>query len=175
MYSGSRLEGKYTVLYNFCEEQGCADGQGPEAAVVLDQKGNLYGTTAGGRRGAQRRRSGIQANSRRQGDSPLQLLLAERLRRRNGTLRRAGLRPEWKHVWHDPKRRRKTMKRRASYSSSTPKGKETVLFSFSRERWGLSRYRSYLRPEGKPVWDDPQRRGKDGEKNGAGVVFKITP
>ena len=37
-----------TLLYNFCATRGCPDGLGPYAGVVLDQKGNLYGTTASG-------------------------------------------------------------------------------------------------------------------------------
>jgi uncharacterized repeat protein (TIGR03803 family) len=41
-------KGKETVLYNFCEQEGCTDGAGPEAGVVFDQKGNMYGTTFGG-------------------------------------------------------------------------------------------------------------------------------
>jgi uncharacterized repeat protein (TIGR03803 family) len=41
-------EGKYSVLYSFCAENNCADGQYPEAGVVFDQKGNLYGTTYSG-------------------------------------------------------------------------------------------------------------------------------
>jgi uncharacterized repeat protein (TIGR03803 family) len=36
------------VLYNFCAQQNCADGAGPTANLVLDVKGNLYGTTQGG-------------------------------------------------------------------------------------------------------------------------------
>lgn len=43
----------YTVLYNFCTKNNCADGGGPEAGLVLDVNGNLYGTTsAGGMYGA---------------------------------------------------------------------------------------------------------------------------
>lgn len=34
-----------TVLYNFCSQTGCADGQTPLAPVVIDSKGALYGTT----------------------------------------------------------------------------------------------------------------------------------
>jgi uncharacterized repeat protein (TIGR03803 family) len=43
-------EGKYTALYSFCAHvQGnCADGAYPGSGLILDQKGNLYGTTYGG-------------------------------------------------------------------------------------------------------------------------------
>lgn len=37
--------GKETVLYNFASP---ADGQNPNAGVIRDEEGNLYGTTAGG-------------------------------------------------------------------------------------------------------------------------------
>ena len=37
-----------TVLYRFCSGDGCHDGSGPGAGVVLDQYGNLYGTTVVG-------------------------------------------------------------------------------------------------------------------------------
>jgi uncharacterized repeat protein (TIGR03803 family) len=37
-----------TVLYNFCSQSGCVDGIGPVAGVVLDKRGNLYGTTSAG-------------------------------------------------------------------------------------------------------------------------------
>jgi uncharacterized repeat protein (TIGR03803 family) len=37
--------GNQTVLYNFCSEQGCADGEDPVAGLIMDAKGNLYGTT----------------------------------------------------------------------------------------------------------------------------------
>jgi uncharacterized repeat protein (TIGR03803 family) len=41
-------QGKETVLYTFCSDHNCTDGAGPYAGLVFDQKGNLYGTTAGG-------------------------------------------------------------------------------------------------------------------------------
>lgn len=41
-------EGKETVLYSFCAQTNCADGANPQAGVVLDRKGNLYGTTVDG-------------------------------------------------------------------------------------------------------------------------------
>lgn len=37
-----------TVLYNFCSQPGCADGQSPSAGLIFDGAGNLYGTTLQG-------------------------------------------------------------------------------------------------------------------------------
>jgi uncharacterized repeat protein (TIGR03803 family) len=33
------------VLYNFCSKPDCTDGEAPEAGLILDASGNLYGTT----------------------------------------------------------------------------------------------------------------------------------
>ncbi len=40
--------GKETVLYSFCSQSGCADGDTPLGVLVFDAEGNLYGTTATG-------------------------------------------------------------------------------------------------------------------------------
>ena len=37
-----------TVLYSFCSSPNCTDGRTPEAGLILDPAGNLYGTTRGG-------------------------------------------------------------------------------------------------------------------------------
>ena len=36
-----------SVLYNFCSRTNCGDGALPQAGLIFDQVGNLYGTTSG--------------------------------------------------------------------------------------------------------------------------------
>jgi len=36
-----------TVLYSFCSDRECADGDSPRAGLIFDPAGNLYGTTFG--------------------------------------------------------------------------------------------------------------------------------
>ena len=40
--------GSETVLYKFCKLAKCADGDEPEAGLIADKSGNLYGTTVYG-------------------------------------------------------------------------------------------------------------------------------
>ena len=41
-------DGKEKVLHSFCSEQNCADGAYPSGDLIMDAKGNLYGTAYGG-------------------------------------------------------------------------------------------------------------------------------
>ena len=41
-------DGTATTFYNFCTATGCKNGRYPEAGLILDTNGNLYGTTYGG-------------------------------------------------------------------------------------------------------------------------------
>jgi uncharacterized repeat protein (TIGR03803 family) len=41
----SHGHGLATTLYSFCAQRTCADGQEPSAGLILDNTGNLYGTT----------------------------------------------------------------------------------------------------------------------------------
>ena len=41
-------DGTETVLYSFCSQSNCADGSYPEAGLIMDGAGNLYGTTVSG-------------------------------------------------------------------------------------------------------------------------------
>jgi uncharacterized repeat protein (TIGR03803 family) len=40
--------GAENILYNFCSQPDCADGSFPTSGLIIDQFGNLYGTTASG-------------------------------------------------------------------------------------------------------------------------------
>jgi len=41
-------DGTETVLYSFCSVQNCVDGSFPEAGLIQDSSGNLFGTTGQG-------------------------------------------------------------------------------------------------------------------------------
>jgi uncharacterized repeat protein (TIGR03803 family) len=41
-------EGVETILYAFCSEANCVDGMAPFAGLLMDAKGDLYGTTVNG-------------------------------------------------------------------------------------------------------------------------------
>jgi uncharacterized repeat protein (TIGR03803 family) len=43
--SGGASAGSYSVLYSFCPKQNCPDGQDAANPLIMDGKGNLYGTT----------------------------------------------------------------------------------------------------------------------------------
>jgi hypothetical protein len=42
------LGSQQTVVYAFCQKKDCVDGATPEAGLMLDAAGDLYGTTAFG-------------------------------------------------------------------------------------------------------------------------------
>jgi uncharacterized repeat protein (TIGR03803 family) len=41
-------DGAESVLYSFCTAAGCTDGKQPQSDLILDEAGDLYGTTNGG-------------------------------------------------------------------------------------------------------------------------------
>jgi hypothetical protein len=39
--------GNYQVIYNFCSQDNCQDGQSPNGGLIMDRTGNLFGTAWG--------------------------------------------------------------------------------------------------------------------------------
>ncbi len=39
---------EFKILYEFCTQQNCADGENPYSQLIRDRHGSIYGTTAGG-------------------------------------------------------------------------------------------------------------------------------
>ncbi len=58
------ISGNETVLYSFCSEANCVDGAYPNAGLIQDSQGNLYGTTTQG--GANGRGTALELNSNNQ-------------------------------------------------------------------------------------------------------------
>jgi uncharacterized repeat protein (TIGR03803 family) len=162
-------KGKETVLYNFCEEQGCADGQDPEAAVVLDQKGNLYGTTAGG---GEPRGGGVVFKLTPEGRETVLYSFCWQNDCADGTGPSAGL------VFDQSGNMYGTTPNGGEHDAGvvfklTPKGKETVLYSFCGQRcaYGASPSAGLIFDQKGNLYGTTQEGGEDV----AGVVFKITP
>jgi hypothetical protein len=47
----SRTAWTETVLYRFCAQTNCSDGESPQGSLLMDEAGNLYGATGGGGNG----------------------------------------------------------------------------------------------------------------------------
>jgi len=50
VFEFSRATSTYNVLYDFCSKKNCDDGATPSSSLIMDKKGNLYGTTTNGGR-----------------------------------------------------------------------------------------------------------------------------
>jgi uncharacterized repeat protein (TIGR03803 family) len=48
LFEWIKSTGKLDVLYTFCSQPGCSDGENPSEAVVKDSQGRFYGTTFAG-------------------------------------------------------------------------------------------------------------------------------
>jgi uncharacterized repeat protein (TIGR03803 family) len=178
-------KGKETVLYSFCAQKNCTDGARPDAGLVFDQKGNMYGTTyAGGAHNDCHGGAGCgivfkltpkgrytvlysfcaQTNCA-DGYFPSGGLVFDQEGNLYGTTLNGGA-----HDW-------------GTVFKLTPEGKETVLHSFCSH--GGSNCTDGALPDAGVIFD---QKGNlygttysggtschDGYDNGCGVVFKLTP
>jgi uncharacterized repeat protein (TIGR03803 family) len=163
--------GTEIVLYNFCSQSGCADGEDPTAGLVLDKKGNLYGTTYFG--GANRRGTVFEispngtetvlhsfANDETDGAYPLAGLLRDKLGNLYGTTQSGGANGHF-HAF-------------GTVFKLSPNGTETVLYSFCSQPGCMDG----SDPVAGLVMDklgNLYGTTLDGGANDAGTVFKVTP
>ncbi len=102
---------KLKVLYSFCAQTNCTDGQAPSAyaPLVMDAAGNLFGTTAGGGDkgdGVIFKLSPAGRPQEMEIRTDLQLLRRDCLRRRHDAHRQSGSRRERQPLWRYQVRRR---------------------------------------------------------------------
>jgi uncharacterized repeat protein (TIGR03803 family) len=171
-------EGKETVLYSFCGEANCIDGYYPEAGVVFDQKGNLYGTTAyGGAHG-----NGVAFKLAPDG----QLTILHHFCAWNGCtdggVPYAGL------VLDDQGNVYGTTTKGGAYNNNlcygygcgvvfriTPEGKYVVLYSFCAQNNCVDGANPFAGLVFDPKGNLYGTTARGGAYNSSGVVFKITP
>ena len=119
-------EGKYIVLHSFCGQSNCTDGAFLDAGLVFDQKGNLYGTT---NYGGANNDSGVVFKLTPKGRETVLYNFCSQSNCADGGWPSAGLIFDQKGNLYG------TTWLGGAHSSGTvfkltPKGKETVLYSF---------------------------------------------
>ncbi len=161
------------VLYSFCAQTNCADGRYPQAGLVFDQKGNLYGTTNEG--GAPGFYYGAVFKLTPKGKETVLYSFCSQNRCADGAWPIAGL------VFDQKGNLYGTTNGGGAYGFGgvfklTPKGKETVLYSFCPQ--GVYHCTDGEYPYAGVVLD---RKGNlygttlYGGAYGSGGVFKLTP
>jgi uncharacterized repeat protein (TIGR03803 family) len=169
-------EGKYSVLHSFCAQSNCADGAFPDAGLVFDQKGNLYGTAVQG--GAYNPQAGVvfkltpkgketvlysfcAQNNCADGWEPVAGVIFDGTGNLYGTTIYGGAPHGYGTVF-----------------KLTPKGKETVLYSFCVASYcpdGAFPEAGVVRDQRGNLYGTTSEGGGGTSFGGAGVVFKVTP
>jgi uncharacterized repeat protein (TIGR03803 family) len=170
--------GNETVLYNFCmrqKENICTDGAGPYAGLVLDNNGNLYGTTTyGGASGVSGCSAGCGVVFKVTPKGKETVLHAFCLRNgcADGAFPYAGLTLDQNGNLYGTTDQG-GHKGRGTVFKVTPSGKEFVLYSFCRQ----TNCTDGAGPAGVVL----DRKGnlygttEDGGTNGGGTAFEVTP
>jgi uncharacterized repeat protein (TIGR03803 family) len=183
-------EGKETVLYSFCVQTNCADGAGPEAGLIFDQKGNLYGTTNTGGAHNSRQGGGAVFKITPEGKETVLYSFCAQTNCADGSWPVAGL------VFDQKGNLYGTTSVGGAYDGCypggsgcgvafklTPEGRETVLYSFCAQ--GGDDCTDGTNPSAGLIFDQKGdlygTTGSGGNNNngyclgGCGVVFKLTP
>jgi uncharacterized repeat protein (TIGR03803 family) len=164
-------EGQETVLYAFCAKGNCTDGDYPSDAPVFDQKGNLYGTTT--LSGAVQR--GVVFKLTPEGKETVLHTFCALTNCADGTNPSASLVFDGKGNLYGTAGGGAYL--RGVVFKITPKGKETVLYSFTGGSDGGMPYAGLtLDPNGN-LYGTTTVGGSTGNgcSSGCGVVFKLTP
>jgi uncharacterized repeat protein (TIGR03803 family) len=179
-------QGKQTVLYSFCAQNNCPDGESPSAALIFDQKGNLYGTTDGG--GAHRGGTVFKLTPKGKETVLYSFCAYGGKNCTDGVVPRAGLVFDQKGNLYGTTFEGGNTNGTCSFGCGvvfklTPKGKETVLHNFCTQGGYSCTDGAY--PLARVVFDRKgslygTTMGGGGAKNycygfGCGVVFKLTP
>jgi len=183
-------EGKETVLYSFCAQTNCADGADPEAGLIFDQKGNLYGTTRWGGAHNSRQGGGVVFKLSPEGKETVLYSFCAQTNCADGLQPRAG-------VVFDRKGNLYGTAGGGAYDGCypggsgcgvvfklTPENRETVLYSFCAQ--GGDDCTDGANPAAGLIFDQKGdlygTTGGGGDNNngycsygGCGVVFKLTP
>jgi uncharacterized repeat protein (TIGR03803 family) len=167
-------KGKETVLYSFCARNNCTDGWGPVARLIFDQKGNMYGTTAGGGEYG----SGTVFELSREGhETVLHSFCAQ-----GGYSCPDGARPKAGLVFDLKGNLYGTTEGGGAHGGGVvfklaPEGQETVLYSFCAQNWENACTDGYILDAGVVLDQKGNLYGTSdlGGASNCGVVFKVTP
>jgi len=168
-------KGKETVLHTFCTQDNCADGEYPSAGPTLDQKGNLYGTTDQGGATSCNYGSGcgVVFKITPEGKETVLYSFCAQTNCPDGATPIAGLIFDQKGNLYG------TTESGGSYGGGvvfklTPRGKETVLYSFCAQANctdGAGSVAGLIFDQKRNLYGTTEAGGA----RGAGVVFKLTP
>jgi len=172
--------GKETVLYSFCAQTNCADGEGPVTGLIFDQKGNLFGTTPSGGDS----RFGVVFKLTPEGEEKvLYSFCPPGFPCNDGALPNAGLVLDRKGNLYGT-----TEWGGNSFNCNypdgcgvvfklTPAGKETVLYTFCPQSCtdGAFPFAGLVFDQKGNLFGTTQSGGVNASSQGGGVVFKLTP
>jgi uncharacterized repeat protein (TIGR03803 family) len=167
-------EGKETVLYSFCEQTDCTDGSRPDGAPVFDHTGNLYGTADGGTQGY-----GVVFKLTPEGNETVLYSFCEQTDCTDGREPTDGVVFDHNGNLYGTTYAGRTYDDCKGFGCGvvfklTPKGKETVLYSFCAQNNcadGVGTRTRVLFDQKGNLYGTTI----DGGVYGSGVVFKLTP